>query len=681
MADLVQHPVLQAISWALVHFIWQGAAIALAAMIAFRVVRASASLRYAIGVGALAAMLAAPMATFVSLLDAPAMPARAQADAAAAAEASNLAGLSESTAAELGAAPTTPVIRISPDVLGVAVAAWLAGVLFFSVRLIGGWIVARRMVSRSVQPAAARIQGLAADVAQRLELRRAVRILESSAIAVPVMVGWLKPTIVLPIAALSGLTPTQVEALLAHELAHVRRHDYLVNLLQSVAEAVLFYHPAVWWLSRRVRADRELCCDDLAVGVCDPLVYATALTNLAAMTTPRVALAATDGDLLSRVRRILGHSEAHVTIRGNIMSGLALGLVAAIAIPVALISATQAPAHPQTHPATAAARHTPDVIHLAGRASVHVEPGHPVTLSADHMAMEQATPQQADQRRVEELRRMLDQVQRQLAEMELKRAEELRIKLTDGQKKELVVEPHLGALAHAQAARNAEIAVASREQHDVAAARQRHENARALFEKGLVSSSQMREAEQALAVAQNQNNAHASLVLELQAAREKLARSRTLVEKGLLSSRDLEQMELQVADLDRRQLMSKVKEHATELQSERRKMINEDLAAQNALRDRVNRERMSDEFDSGDASQPVRAGDTLGITIEGEPDLPAIYTVKADGTIRLPFVGTIKVAGLTTAQVRAAVGKVLADRKLGSSSQVSVTLRRSIRVR
>ncbi len=117
-----------------------------------------------------------------------------------------------------------------------------------------------------------------------MALDRVVRVFESSAVAVPVMVGWIKPVVLLPAAALSGLTPTQVEALIAHELAHVRRHDYIVNLLQSVVETLLFYHPAVWWVSARVRAEREHCCDDLAVGVCDRLVYVTALADLAAMT-------------------------------------------------------------------------------------------------------------------------------------------------------------------------------------------------------------------------------------------------------------------------------------------------------------------------------------------------------------------------------------------------------------
>jgi beta-lactamase regulating signal transducer with metallopeptidase domain len=140
-----------------------------------------------------------------------------------------------------------------------------------------------------------------------MALERVVQVFESTAIAVPMMVGWLKPVVLLPAAALSGLTSDQIEALLAHELAHVRRHDYLVNLLQAAVETLLFYHPAVWWVSRHVRQEREHCCDDLAIAVCgDRAAYAAALADLAAMTTPRFALAASDGSLLARVKRILG---------------------------------------------------------------------------------------------------------------------------------------------------------------------------------------------------------------------------------------------------------------------------------------------------------------------------------------------------------------------------------------
>ena len=120
-----------------------------------------------------------------------------------------------------------------------------------------------------------------ARLTRRLHIGRAVRLLESTLVDVPTVIGWLKPVVLLPASALAGLSPHQLEAILAHELAHIRRHDYLVNLLQTLVETLLFYHPAVWWLSRRIRAERENCCDDLAVSLCgDPVAYAAALAEL-----------------------------------------------------------------------------------------------------------------------------------------------------------------------------------------------------------------------------------------------------------------------------------------------------------------------------------------------------------------------------------------------------------------
>ena len=177
-----------------------------------------------------------------------------------------------------------------------------------TLRLMGGWVLTRRLATRAAIAVSPSIEAAARAIAGRLRIRRAVAILESRAVVVPTLVGWLKPVILLPAAALAGLSPDQLRAILAHELAHVRRHDYLVNLLQSMVETLLFYHPATWWVSAQIRAEREHCCDDLAVEVCgDRLVYASALAELTTLAGHRgFALAATDGSLLNRVRRILG---------------------------------------------------------------------------------------------------------------------------------------------------------------------------------------------------------------------------------------------------------------------------------------------------------------------------------------------------------------------------------------
>src|SRR5213075_1678041 len=140
--------------------------------------------------------------------------------------------------------------------------------------------------------------------AHAMRLRRAVKLVESAAVEVPAVISWLRPVVLLPASTLTGLAPKQIEMVLAHELAHIRRHDFLVNILQAVVETLMFYHPAVWWMSRRLRIERENCCDDLAVAVCgDALQYARALTRLEELRGgPRIALAANGGSLLTRVR-------------------------------------------------------------------------------------------------------------------------------------------------------------------------------------------------------------------------------------------------------------------------------------------------------------------------------------------------------------------------------------------
>src|SRR5262249_24799390 len=128
----------------------------------------------------------------------------------------------------------------------------------------------------------------------------------------PAVVGWLRPVVLVPAAALAGLPPEQLEALLIHELAHIRRHDYLVNVLQGVVEALLFYHPAVWWVSGHIRTEREFCCADIVVGVNgDVLTYARALAEMESFRPahPGVAMAANSGSLIRRIGRLLAPEE------------------------------------------------------------------------------------------------------------------------------------------------------------------------------------------------------------------------------------------------------------------------------------------------------------------------------------------------------------------------------------
>ena len=310
--DLVQHSSLEALAWALLHFLWQGAVLGFGAFLVLRLGRPErASTRYAFGVATLALMLATCAATFVMLSrQPPASPVRGVEAATTAAAGLPAIATLDDPRGDTGAEGTNAPARapLDPVMLLAIVVAWAIGVLALSFRLVGGWMLTRQLVRRAVTEVSPALNAMARDVAGRLRLQQAVEILESSAVNVPTLVGWVKPVVLLPAAALAGLSPEQLQAILAHELAHVRRHDYLINLLQSMVETLLFYHPATWWVSAQVRAEREHCCDDLAIEVCgDRLVYVSALAELTTMAThSRLALAATDGSLVGRVQRILG---------------------------------------------------------------------------------------------------------------------------------------------------------------------------------------------------------------------------------------------------------------------------------------------------------------------------------------------------------------------------------------
>jgi hypothetical protein len=344
------------LGWTLVHFCWQGAVVALGlAVVSGLLRRRSAEARYRAAGVALGLMAALPMATFWRLGPSPAaarptpleLPASAPSGPGAPGEAGPghepvtraaipPAGSAAGPAGEALAAPVSPrgATGWFEPLLPWAVGLWLAGVMVLSVRLLGGWLAVQRWRHRLTRPAAG-WSGVAARLCRHLGVRRRVRVLESALVPVPAVIGWLRPVVLLPASALTGLPPRQLEALLAHELAHVRRHDYLVNLLQSVVETLLFYHPAVWWVSGRLRAERENCCDDLAVACCgDRLLYARALAGMEELRglPAGLAPAAAGRPLLARIRRTLGLTPPpDDPLAGWWAGALALALLAALA--------------------------------------------------------------------------------------------------------------------------------------------------------------------------------------------------------------------------------------------------------------------------------------------------------------------------------------------------------------
>jgi beta-lactamase regulating signal transducer with metallopeptidase domain len=289
------------LGWTLVYFIWQGAAIALLLAIA-RVWMRSPRARHAAACLSLSAMTVAPAITFMLL-----KPYRVAARTF----------LTDAVAPHVPWNTAAPAGAFSPSLLSWVVMVWIAGTAVLSIRLAVGWISAARVRTAQSRPAPPEWEQALTRLASRMGITRPVRLLVSPRVDVPAVLGWLRPVVLAPVAALSGLPPEHVEALLAHELAHIRRHDYLINILQGIVETLLFYHPAVWWVSQQIRNERELCCDDLAVAATsDVLTYARALAELEACRPSRMqtAVAADGGSLLQRIARLLEPGRSQHTL-------------------------------------------------------------------------------------------------------------------------------------------------------------------------------------------------------------------------------------------------------------------------------------------------------------------------------------------------------------------------------
>ena len=323
--------------WTLLHFVWQGALIGATAACGLALMRtARPNARYVLATTALGLMLLAPVvtATWMAASASPRLvetrgvvPTRALPSSSSMTRPLTF----DTSPAASNRAAARLVTRVFPVVVGM----WLTGVSLLLVRLIGGWWRVRRLRRAALDASSSRWQVAANRLAARLGIRKLIEVRDSVDVQSPLVVGWWRPVVLLPISAFAGLTPNQAEAVLTHELAHVRRHDYMVNLLQHVAETVLFYHPAVWWVSRRMRIEREFCCDAIAVASGhDAWDYASALISLeeARAADTMLAVAATGGALLDRIRRILDsppdgrRSPAHAVLTALIVVMLVAGV-------------------------------------------------------------------------------------------------------------------------------------------------------------------------------------------------------------------------------------------------------------------------------------------------------------------------------------------------------------------
>jgi CubicO group peptidase (beta-lactamase class C family)/Zn-dependent protease with chaperone function len=326
----------QVIGWTLLHSIWQITILAiLFAVVRWFLVsekRTTAAKVYWLGCATLFLMMAAPMLTFISL-EPTAVVVDLEQDSRAALANAMVIGTSESkflllpnSAAPSSSSNTSQTHRefVTADQLHSESAAlsfweiasrrmlpfltlgWFVGVIGFSIRPILGLCRVQILKASACSKLSEPIRNVAERAIKRTGLKQTIEFATSKKIEIPTVIGVWKPIVLFPLSALTQLTPQQLETILIHELAHVRRHDYLMNLFQTVIESLLFFHPGVWWVSMIVRAERENCCDDVAVELGNVKEYASALLVLEnARPIPAPALGANGGNLVSRVRRLV----------------------------------------------------------------------------------------------------------------------------------------------------------------------------------------------------------------------------------------------------------------------------------------------------------------------------------------------------------------------------------------
>lgn len=340
--------IIERIGWLLIHSLWQLTLIgAVAGTFAWLLRKHSSHSRYGILSGALLMMVASPILTWWMLpslsddrtdrsaAESPSDSANAQQipgesavpmvtaaiPVSPASVASNDPASKRETlvSAEHSAIADSAIERIRRTVhsslrpwLSTIVFGWCIGVALFSVRPVWGLICVRNLLRTGVFPVDPDVERLLHRLCERMRVRQRVTLLTSAVVRSPVVVGCLRSVILVPVSLIASIPAGQLEAILAHELAHVRRLDYLVNLFQSLIETFFFYHPMVWWLSNRIRTERENCCDDVVVTVLgNRIEYGRALLaveEFRGTAASGLAMGLRDGSLITRVRRLMAQN-------------------------------------------------------------------------------------------------------------------------------------------------------------------------------------------------------------------------------------------------------------------------------------------------------------------------------------------------------------------------------------
>ena len=331
LQNIIPDNIIYALGWTVVHSLWQGIIIAALMALTLMILKnKTAQTRYWIGYVALFFMLVTAVSTFQIISKNLISYQASSANVTLILRGQNYLQNIDSQGFISG------VIAFFNQNLPIIALAWLMGVMFFSIKLMGGLMYLEILKKRHITPLSMEWQEMVEILKTALNIKQKVQLLESALVTTPMTLGWLKPMVLMPVGIVNSLTPAQVEAVLAHELAHIKGRDYILNILQSIIEILFYYHPAVWWISSNIRCERENRCDDMAVNLTgNSLTYAKALLSIQKLNHSKsntYTLAMTfstqrKGLLLNRINRILNQQKN----RNNIMEKLfATGLIIAL---------------------------------------------------------------------------------------------------------------------------------------------------------------------------------------------------------------------------------------------------------------------------------------------------------------------------------------------------------------
>lgn len=338
--ELIPQNIIDAIGWTIFHSLWQGVIISfvLAAVLLISNHR-SANFRYKLSAGALALLVFSAIVTFTKVY----LPENETGGPAT----SNLITIIDDTSAKEIAEKIQSSDSLKSFIsqfenyfsnnIPLVVTMWFAGILFFIFKFIGGLIYVERLKTRRIYELQPEWFDKFSTLKKKALVKESVKIFESALTKMPVAIGYFKPVILLPLGMISGLPQNQVEAIIVHELAHIKRYDFLVNVLQTLAETIMFYHPAAWWISSVIRSERENCCDDITIELCgDTLTYSKALFNIQQINSGNAGLAlaaiGNESQLFRRIKRMNSNNKKRLSYGIKFAALFLLILVIAAAV-------------------------------------------------------------------------------------------------------------------------------------------------------------------------------------------------------------------------------------------------------------------------------------------------------------------------------------------------------------